>query len=379
MSRLNGANSVHLFSKRLLAGAIVAALALVACGGDDDDTSDTTAPAVEATEPAAGATEPAAEGTESPADGTEPPATGGDVELAAGDVFVSGSSTVEPISIRVGELAGELSGGDLKVTVEGPGTGDGFQKFCGGETDISDASRPINEEEAQACADAGIEYVELEVAIDGLTVATNPANADIECLDVPALYSLIGPESEGFDDWSDANDLAAEVGSAYAPFPEVPLVVYGPGEESGTYDTFVEFAIADLAEERGADEATRADYTSSANDNLIVQGIESADTSLGWVGFAYYVAEQERMKSIAIDAGDGCVEPTAETIGDGSYPFSRSLYIYVNTGKAAENPAVASFVDLYLSEQGLATVADAGYVDLPADRIQASRDAWAAM
>ena len=110
-----------------------------------------------------------------------------------------------------------------------------------------------------------------------------------------------------------------------------------------------------------------------------MQGIESADTSLGWVGFAYFVAEQERMKSIAIDAGDGCVETTAETIGDGSYPFSRSLYIYVNTGNAAENPAVASYVDLYLSEQGLATVADAGYVDLPADRIQAARDAWAAM
>ena len=331
-----------------------------------------------ATEPAADATEPPTDATEPAAEGTEP-AAGGEVELAAGDVFVSGSSTVEPISIRVGELAGELSGGELKVTVEGPGTGDGFAKFCGGETDISDASRPINDEEAQACADAGIEYVELEVAIDGLTVATNPANADIECLDVPALYALIGPESEGFANWSDANDLAAEVGSAYAPFPEVPLVVYGPGEESGTYDTFVEFAIADLAEERGADELTRADYTSSANDNLIVQGIESADTSLGWVGYAYFVAEQERMKSIAIDAGDGCVEPTAETIGDGSYPFSRSLYIYVNTAKAAENPAVASFVDLYLSEQGLAKVGDAGYVDLPADRVQASRDAWAAM
>ena len=213
-------------------------------------------------------------------------------------MFVSGSSTVEPISIRVGELADELSDGELQVTVEGPGTGDGFAKFCAGETDISDASRPINDEEAQTCADAGIEYVELEVAIDGLTVATNPANADIECLDVPALYALIGPESEGFANWSDANDLAAEVGSASAPFPDVPLVVYGPGEESGTYDSFVEFAIADLAEERGAEEATRADYTSSANDNLIVQGIESADTSLGWVGYAFFVAEQERMKSM---------------------------------------------------------------------------------
>ncbi|HEX4983074.1 MAG TPA: phosphate ABC transporter substrate-binding protein PstS family protein, partial [Ilumatobacteraceae bacterium] len=334
-------------SKRLFSTAIVACLALAACGGDDDD--------------------------DATADGTEPPATGGDVELAAGDVFVSGSSTVEPISIRVGELAGELSGGELKVTVEGPGTGDGFQKFCGGETDISDASRPIKDEEAQACADAGIEYVELEVAIDGLTVATNPANADVECLDVPALYALTGPESEGFANWSDANGLAAEVGSAYAPFPDVPLVVYGPGEESGTYDTFVEFAITDLAEERGTDNATRADYTSSANDNLIVQGIESADTSLGWVGYAYYLAEQDRMKSIAIDGGDGCVAPTTETISDGSYPFSRSLYIYVNTAKAAENPAVASFVDLYLSDDGLAKVGEAGYVDLPADRIQASR------
>ncbi len=170
-----------------------------------------TEPAADATEPPTDATEPAAEGTEHPQ-----PAT---LELAAGDVFVSGSSTVEPISIRVGELADELSGGELKVTVEGPGTGDGFVKFCGGETDISDASRQIKDEEAQACADAGIEYVELEVAIDGLTVATNPANTDIECLDVPALYALIGPESEGFANWSDANDLAAEVGSAYAPFP----------------------------------------------------------------------------------------------------------------------------------------------------------------
>ncbi len=372
-------------SKRLFATAFVACLVLAACGDDDDAATDTTSPSADATEPPAEATEPPTDATEPPTDETTPPSDAteapatGDVELAGGEVFVSGSSTVEPISIRVGELADELSGGALKVTVEGPGTGDGFAKFCTGETDISDASRPISEEETQTCADAGIEYVELEIAIDGLTVATNPANADVECLDVPALYALIGPESEGFANWSDANDLAAEVGSAYAPFPEVPLVVYGPGEESGTYDTFVEIAIGDLAEERGTDEATRADYTSSANDNLIVQGIESADTSLGWVGYAYFVAEQDRMKSIAIDGGDGCVEPTTETISDGSYPFSRSLYIYVNTAKAAENPAVASFVELYLSDDGLAKVGEAGYVDLPADRIQAARDAWAAM
>ena len=252
-----------------------------------------------------------------------------------------------------------MSGGSLAVTVEGPGTGDGFATFCEGGADISDASRPINDEEIAACEAAGIEYVELEVAIDGLTVATNPANEAITCLDVPALYALVGPESEGTANWSDNSELATEVESAYADaFPDAPLDISGPGEESGTYDSFVEFAIADLAEERGQDEATRADYASSPNDNLIVDGIESSESSLGWVGFAYYQAEQERMKAIEIDAGDGCVAPTPETIADGTYPFSRTLYIYVSTAAAESNPAVASFVDLYLSPEGLATVAD---------------------
>ena len=377
-SRLNGANRVNFSSKRLFAGAIVACLVLAACGGDDDDATDSTSAA--ATDPAADVTEPAATDTQPPTDASEPPATGGETELAAGDVFVSGSSTVEPISIRVGELASELSGGELKVTVEGPGTGDGFQKFCTGEADISDASRPINDEEAQACADAGIEYVELEVAIDGLTVATNPANADVECLDIPALYALIGPESEGFGNWSDANDLAAEVGSTSAPFADVPLVVYGPGEESGTYDTFVEFAVADLAEERvartrrPAPTTRRAPTTTSSSRHRVGRHVSSAGsaTPTSW-------PEQERDEGDrASTAAMVASSRRPKTIGDGTYPFSRSLYIYVNTGKAAENPAVASFVDLYLSDDGLAKVGDAGYVDLPADRVQASRDAWAA-
>ncbi len=356
---------------RLVAGAITLALVAAACGGDDE-TSETTAAPAETTAAPAETTAPA--DTTAPAETTEAPSG---EELPSGSVFVTGSSTVEPISIRVGELALEKSNGGLKVTVEGPGTGDGFKKFCAGEADISDASRPIKDEEAQACADAGIEFVELEVAIDGLTVATSPNNTAVECLDVPALYALLGPESEGFSSWSDANDLATELGSTSVPLPDAPLAIFGPGEESGTYDTFVEFAIADIAEERGQDEATRADYTSSANDNLIVEGIEGSDTSLGWVGFAYYLAEQERMKAIAIDGGDGCVAPTAETIADGSYSFSRSLYIYVNKAKAEENPAVAAYVELYLSDEGLAKVSEAGYVDLPAERIQATRDAWA--
>lgn len=355
--------------KRRIALASVIALSLAAAGCSSDDA---------ATETTAAATTAAPESTSAPDTSSAPESTATGTELAAGEVFVTGSSTVEPISIKVGELALEQSGGDLQVTVEGPGTGDGFKKFCAGEADISDASRKIKDEEAALCADAGIEYIELEVAIDGLTVATSPTNTAVECLDVPALYALVGPESEGFASWADANALAAELGSTSGELPDAPLSVFGPGEESGTYDTFVEFAIADLAEERGADEATRADYSSSPNDNLIVEGIEGSDTSLGWVGFAYFQAEAERMKGIAIDAGEGCVAPTVEAIADGSYPFSRSLYIYVSKQAAADNPAVASYVDLYLSEAGLAQVAEAGYVDIPADRIQASIDAWAA-
>jgi phosphate transport system substrate-binding protein len=360
--------------KRRIALASVIALSLVAaaCGGDEETTETTAAATTVAPETTA-----APETTSAPETTAAPETTEGGTELPAGEVFVTGSSTVEPISIRVGELALEQSGGALQVTVEGPGTGDGFKKFCAGEADISDASRKIKDEEAALCADAGIEYVEIEVAIDGLTVATSPANTAVECVDIPALYALVGPESEGFASWADANALATELGSTSGELPDAPLAVFGPGEESGTYDSFVEFAIADIAEERGADEATRADYSSSPNDNLIVEGIEGSDTSLGWVGFAYYQAEAERMKGIAIDAGDGCVAPTVEAIADGSYPFARSLYIYVSKQSAADNPAVAAFVDLYLSEAGLAQVGEAGYVDVPADRLQAAIDAWA--
>lgn len=378
-------------SKRLAAAAVAASLALAACGSSDssedaEPTAEDTAPAAtqpeapEATEPAATeppATEPSA--TE-PAETMEPTAdAGGSPELAGGTVFVTGSSTVEPVSVRVSELADELSGGELKVTVEGPGTGDGYEIFCSGEADVTGGSRAIREEEAQVCADAGIEFVELKIAIDGLTVATSPNNTAVECLDNAALYALIGPESEGFANWSDANALAAEVGSAYAELPDAPLVISGPGEESGTYDSFVEFAIGDLAEERGQEEATRADYTSSANDNLIVQGIEGSDTSLGWVGYAYYKAEGERMKAIAIANDEGeCVLPTEETVADGSYPFSRDLFVYVNIAKAMENPAVMSYIDLYLSDEGIAKVSEAGYVQVPEADLAAARDAWAA-
>jgi phosphate transport system substrate-binding protein len=358
-------------SKRLsmIGAAVALSLTAVACSDSEDSAESTTTAAAETT---------AAESTTTAAAATT--AAEGGIATAKGDVFVTGSSTVEPISIKVGELAKTLSNGGVAVTVEGPGTGDGFKTFCAGGADISDASRAIKEEEAKACADAGIEFVELAVAIDGLTVATSPKNTAIECLDTKALYALLGPESEGkVSKWSDANALATELGSKYATLPDAPLVVSGPGEESGTYDSFVEFAIKKIAEGREQDDVVRADYSSSANDNLIVEGIEGADTSLGWVGYAFYAVEQARMKAIAIENSDGaCVLPTPETISDGSYPFSRTLYIYVNKAKAAANPAVKAYVDLYLSTDGLAQVPAAGYVSLAADKIQASIDAWAA-
>ncbi|HUC32360.1 MAG TPA: substrate-binding domain-containing protein [Ilumatobacteraceae bacterium] len=353
-------------SKRrvVIAGIVGFSLVAAACGEDEGAGDAPTTPA------------PAETGVPTETDGPSSTEGGGELELAGGEVFVTGSSTVEPISVLVSELADELSGGQLAVTVEGPGTGDGFQKFCAGEADVSDASRKIKDEEAQLCADAGIEFVELEIGIDGLTVATSPNNTAVECLDPAALYALLGPEAEGFENWSDASTIAAELGSAHGEFPDAPLDITGPGPESGTYDTFVEFAIAKPAEERGQDATTRPDYTQSPNDNLIVEGIEGSDSSLGWIGFAFYKAEQDRMKAIGIDTGDGCVLPSAEAVADGTYPFSRSLYIYVSTQSMADNPAVASFVDLYLSDQGIAEVTEAGYVALPGDRLEATRAAW---
>lgn len=304
---------------------------------------------------------------------------GGDDEGDGGGdsstLTISGSSTVEPITARVGE-AFNAANPATGVTVEGPGTGDGFKRFCAGETEVSDASRPIKDSEKESCAEAGINYVELKVAFDGLTVMTAPGNGAVSCLDFADLYALIGPESEGFSNWSDASGLGAELGGSHAPYPDAPLVITAPGEESGTYDTFVEFVIEDPAEERGQDAAARADYQASANDNVIVENVAGNETSLGWVGYAFFVENADTLKAIEIDGGDGCVAPSDATIADGSYPLARALYIYVNTDKAAENQALADFIDYYLSDEGLASVAAAGYVDLPPGEIQATRDAW---
>lgn len=296
-------------------------------------------------------------------------------EALTGSIFISGSSTVEPISSLVAELFAEEAP-DVGITVEGPGTGDGFELFCNGETDISDASRPIEEEEIDACGANGIEYTELEVAIDGMAVLTSTKNDAVACLSFEDLYALLGPESEGFESWSDANALGKEVGGS-GDYPDAPLVVTAPGEESGTYDSFIELALEGIAEERGQDATTRPDYQASANDNVIIDGIVGADTSLGWVGFSFFEQNQDVVRAIEVDGGEGCVAPSFETIADGSYPLSRSLYIYVNNAKAAESEALTAFVDFYMTDVGLLTsVEEVAYVTLPDDRIEDTRSAW---
>jgi phosphate transport system substrate-binding protein len=296
-----------------------------------------------------------------------------------GGIFVSGSSTVEPISSGVAELYRDANPG-FAFTVEGPGTGDGFKKFCAGETDISDASRAIKDEEAAACKEAGVEYVELKVAIDGLSILTSVNNAAVACLSFPDIYALVGPESTGFAKWSDGAAIAKELGSS-TTLPDAELVVTGPGEESGTFDSFVELVIADIAEARDQDETTRPDYTASANDNAIIEGIAGSDTSLGWVGFAFAEdnLDKVRLINVAKEANGTCVEPTPDTIASGEYPIARDLYIYVNKAKAAENPALVSYVDFYLAEGTIAKVLETvPFVNLPAEALAASRSAWEA-
>lgn len=293
----------------------------------------------------------------------------------AGSIEVSGSSTVEPITALVQEAFASANP-SVGISVEGPGTGDGFARFCAGETSVTDASRPIKASEAETCSTTGIEYVELQIAFDGLTVLTSPENAAIDCLDYHDLYALLGPESEGFDAWADADTLAAELGATHAPYPDVPLVVTAPGEESGTFDTFVELVIADIAEGRGADETTRPDYSPEANDNVVVNNLSTNPTSLGWVGFAFFVENADLVKAIDIDGGAGCVKPSVESIADGSYPLARPLFIYVKTNDLGMNPALVDFIDFYLSDEGIANVSKAGYVALPDDLLNAARSAW---
>jgi phosphate transport system substrate-binding protein len=332
---------MKVFGKGVRLGAALAALALVGAACSSDETS-------------------AADGGGSPA-----------AEGLTGSVSISGSSTVEPISALVAELFNEANP-DVEIRVDGPGTSDGFELFCAGDTDISDASRPIDEEEIAACEEAGISWLELEVALDALTVMGNPANS-LSCLNLGDLYSLFGPQSEGIDTWDGADQLASEVGGN-GGFPALSLDITAPGEESGTYDAFLDLStIPDIGEEQGLSEdeaeALRKDYTASPNDNVIITAMGASDGALGFVGYAFAQSAGESVKEFEVDGGSGCVAPSPEAVIDGSYPLSRSLYIYVNEDSLASNDAVRAYVDFYVSATGLnEAVSAVGYVPLPEDR-----------
>lgn len=290
------------------------------------------------------------------------------------EVFISGSSTVEPISVRVQELFNDINP-DVFIAVDGPGTGDGFVLFCSGESDISDASRAIKASEAEECAANGINYVELQVGIDGLAVMTNTANDAVDCVSFADLYALTGPEATGSRVWADANPVSRELGGA-GNLPDVPLDIFGPGEESGTFDSFVELVIEDWAKERNQVATTRPDYNPSGDDNVVLQGITGATHALGWVGFAF-ANNAQGVKLLQVDdGGSGCVSATPETIASGEYPLSRPLFIYVNSDAAATNPGLKAYVDFYMQEGLDRAVSEVGYVALTEAVKAQTRSNW---
>ena len=283
-------------------------------------------------------------------------------ELAAltGDVLVDGSSTVYPVTQAAAEEFAAYAP-EVQVTVGISGTGGGFSRFCAGETDISDASRPIVPDEVALCEENGIEYIELPVAYDGLSVLVNPANDWAECLTVEELNTIWAPDSEGqVTNWNQVRE----------DFPDAPLNLYGAGTDSGTFDYFTQ-AI------NGEEGASRGDFQASEDDNILVQGIAGDPNALGFFGYSYYVANQDALKLVAVDDGDGeCVEPSSETITDASYqPLSRPIFIYVKA-ESAERPEVAAFVDFYLSESftPIIDTPEVGYVELSPETYAAVRE-----
>jgi phosphate transport system substrate-binding protein len=280
-----------------------------------------------------------------------------------GEVVIDGSSTVYPITEAVAEEF-QIANPGVTVPVAFSGTGGGFKKFCVGETDINDASRPIkaqDEGEGLACEKNGVEYVELQVAIDGLSVVVNPANDWASCLTVAELSTIYGPDSPEGLLWSDVR----------AGFPAEKVVRFMPGADSGTFDYFTE-------EINGETDAATRFATQSEDDNVLVTGVAGDTYAIGFFGYAYYVENTDKVNVVAIDGGSGCVEPTEATINDNSYaPLSRPLFIYPNTVTAREKPELQAFVSFYL-DNAAALATEVGYVAMPADALQQQRDAWAA-
>jgi phosphate transport system substrate-binding protein len=263
-------------------------------------------------------------------------------------IKIDGSSTVYPITEAVAEEFQKLKRGADKVTVGISGTGGGFKKFSRGETDISDASRPIVKKEMDACKEAGIEYIELPVAYDGITVMVNPKNTYVTSMTPADLKKIWEPTAErNITKWNQVNPK----------WPDTPLKLYGPGVDSGTFDYFTEAIV-------GKARSSRGDFTASEDDNVLVQGIATDKGALGFFGYAYYAENKDKLKILPIDTGKGPVTPSEKTIMDGSYqPLSRPIFIYVNK-KAAERPEIREFVEFYL-KNAPTLVKQVKYVPLP--------------
>jgi phosphate transport system substrate-binding protein len=273
------------------------------------------------------------------------PAVGGiDPMDVTGRVIVDGSSTVWPILAEAAERF-TAAGGDVRFDLEVSGTSGGFRRFCAGESDIANASRPINEKEQAACAAAGVTPVQFEVGLDGITVVVNPDNAAVACLTVEQLRELWRPDST-VSAWSDLDPS----------WPEEPIDLFGPGPDSGTFDFFTEAIV-------GETDLSRIDYTPSENDFFLVEEVALRPGALGYFGFAYAEEASGRLKEVAVDNGAGCIPPSAATIADGSYaPLTRPLFIYANAN--APRPEVVSFLR-FMASEGHSIVEAAGYVPLP--------------
>lgn len=257
--------------------------------------------------------------------------SGGGASGASGAVGVDGSSTVGPLTSAAAEKFGQ-DNPDVNVTVGTSGTGGGFEKFCRGETDINDASRPIEDDEAAACDDAGISYQEMVVANDALTVIVNKENTWATCLTTQQLKKIWEPDSN-VTNWN-------QVDSSY---PDEPMDLYGPGTDSGTFDYFT-------AEINGEEGASRTDYTPSEDDNVVITGVSGSKGATGYLGYTYYEQNADSVNAVQIDSGDGCVAPSAETVQDSSYtPLGRPLFIYPSINSMTDNQAVVAFLDFYVS------------------------------
>ena len=338
-------------ARRLLTAvvaAVVMILAVAACGPSEQ----APAAAPGGSDSSGAAVQPATTAGDS---GDSPTAAPGKVidpgkyAALAGDIAIDGSSTVFPITEAVAEEFGDLTGGQVRAVVGISGTGGGFKKFCASETVISDASRPIKQKEVDLCAAAGVEYIELPVAIDGLSVLVNKENDFVDCLSVAQLNMIWAPEAEG---------VVMKWNQVDPSWPDEDIKLYAPGVDSGTFDYFTEAVNGDGGVSRG-------DFVASEDDNVLVQGIAGDRHSLGYFGYAYYVENRDKLKVVPVDGGNGCVAPTDDAINNGSYaPLSRPLFIYVRAD-AAQETHVAEFVRYYLGGEGQRLAASVGYIPFP--------------